>query len=701
MKPETNHAGNAGIRRLRSGNWLPVLLTAVAITLGGEAALAEETQAKKPVTPPAEPMSLWSDKPGNIFTRSYVIGNGRLGGSVMGGIEQERVVLNESSLWSGGPYDGNNYEAYKCLPEVRRLMFAGNVAEADPLLWKNFRYADGVQGWNDPAQFGCYQTFGDLNVSFEFPSQTGAAISYSPKRDGENLETIERSVDGQRRSDGTLDPGDTWQFNCHKKPVSWLAELAKPQRVAAYTLAGANPKNLTGLVLEASNDGSTWTTLDRQADRPLFEKENEIKTFPIAQPGEYRFYRFTFTTESEGFAIREIALDGVVLRAKKPADYGRDLNVMTGTAHTEFTRDGVLYTRDYVASKPDEVIAVRLTASRPGALSFTASLARHQQARVLADGKCHRLEGQMVFKKPGGGGEGMRFLALLGATAMGGSMTTTDQGITVKNADEAVLLVSAGTSWATSDFEPLVRKRLTAALAKPGKSIQADAEASHRSFMDRCTLSLPKGEFAHLPTLERMDKSKWSSKDPELFALYFQFGRHLIVAGSQPDSQLPTNLQGIWAEEYSTPWRGDFHSNINIQENYWAAEVANLSDCHMPLMRFIKNVAKEGEKSAKAYYNAPGWLAHHTQNPWYDTAPSCLPACSGPVAGFWLVQHIWEHYNYTRDKKFLTEYHPLMRGACEFAQAVLVEDPTTRHLVNVPSNSPENNYFYTAPEGSL
>ncbi len=152
-------------------------------------------------------------------------------------------------------------------------------------------------------------------------------------------------------------------------------------------MIGANPKEIIGLVLEGSNDGAAWTVLDRKAGQPIFEKENETKTFPIAQPGEYRSYRFTFTPLSEYFTMREIALDGVILRDTTPADYCRDLNGMTGTAHTEFTHDGVLYTRDYVASKPDEVIEVRLTASKPGTLSFTASLARHHRAKVLAEGK--------------------------------------------------------------------------------------------------------------------------------------------------------------------------------------------------------------------------------------------------------------------------------------------------------------------------
>ena len=222
--------------------------------------------------------------------------------------------------------------------------------------------------------------------------------------------------------------------------------------------------------------------------------------------------------------------------------------------------------------------------------------------------------------------------------------------------------------------------------------------ADHRRFMDRCQLTLPEGPNSHLPTPDRV-KAAEQEPDPALAALYFQFGRHLVVSGSRPDSPLPTNLQGIWAEEYSTPWRGDFHSNINLQMNYWPVESANLSDCHLPLLRFIQNVAKEGEKTAKAYFNAPGWMANHTQNPWYDTAPSFLPACIGPTCGAWLAQHVWLHYAFTQDEAFLQEYYPVLRGASQFMQAVLVEDPQTHQLVVVPSNSPENSYAYTDRNG--
>ena len=323
---------------------------------------------------------------------------------------------------------------------------------------------------------------------------------------------------------------------------------------------------------------------------------------------------------------------------------------------------------------------------------------RKQDAATRVDGGLHVLEGQLPFDKPGGGGEGIRYMALLGAVTKGGKVSATAEGLVVAGADEVTLIVSAGTDWKDKEFAKLARRRLEAALAKPFDALRKDSVADHRRYMERCQLTLPEGKNSKLPTPERV-KLQETDPDPSLATLYFQFGRHLVVSGSRPDSQLPTNLQGIWAEEYSTPWRGDFHSNINLQMNYWPVETANLSDCHLPLLRFIGNVAKQGQNTAKAYYNAPGWMANHTQNAWYDTGPSSLGACVGPTCGAWLAQHIWLHYAFTQDKAFLREYYPILRGAAQFMQAVLVENPKTHELVVVPSNSPENTYAYTDTNG--
>jgi len=550
---------------------------AVLVALVAGPVLAQQPEIDKQPKPtdaasaPDEAMSVWFVKPAKSFHEACVLGNGRLGAMDLGGIDQERIVLNESSVWTGGPYDGNRYDAYQCLPDVRKNLFAGNIGAAQKELSRNFGYRDGVAGWGDRDQFGSYQTLGDLVIRF-----------------------------------------------------------------------GPSAPN-------ASPDGKTAT------DRA------------------------------------EVASDY--------SGYRRDLNLMRGVARTVYAQHGALFTRELVVSKPDEVIALRLKADKPGALSFTAALRRKENAVAGTEAGWQRMEGQLPFHKPPGAtGEGIHYLALLGATTTGGKVAASETGLSVEGADEAILIVSAGTDLFNKEFAPLVRQRLTKALAKPFETTLAEATADHASFMDRCRISLPEGANSRLPTPDRVRLAQTAS-DPALAALYFQFGRHLMVSGSRPDSPLPTNLQGIWAEEYDTPWRGDFHSNINLQMNYWPAEVANLSDCHLPLMRFIEGVAREGAKTAKAYYNAPGWMANHTQNPWYDTSPSNLGACVGPTCGAWLAQHIAMHYAFTLDRDFLRKYYPLMRGASEFCQAVLVEDPKTHLLVTAPSNSPENAYHYVDAEG--
>jgi len=505
------------------------------------------------VEAPDEPMSIWFTKPGSSYHESGPIGNGRLGAMDMGGIKEQRVVLNESTMWSGGPYKTNREGAWQCLPEVRELLFDGDISASFDLLKKHFRYPDGVKGWRDANQFGCYQILGDLIIRHEYP-------------------------------------------------------------------------------------------------------------------------------------------------AEGHASYRRDLNLISGVARTLFSVGDLTYTRELVASKPDEVIAMRITASKPGALTFTAALSRKEHVTVKADGGAHRISGQLPFNKPGGGGQGVSYLALLGADAKDGTISIDERGIRVEQATSVTLVISAGTNLRNASYASKAERCLQAARAKGFDAIKSAAVSDHAGMMTRCQLELPAGTNSALPTPERVQLVN-KSPDPQLAALFFQFGRHLLVSCSRADSPLPANLQGIWADEYSTPWRGDFHSNINLQMNYWPAEVTGLSECHLPLMRFLAGMAREGAKSAKAYYNAPGWMANHTQNPWFDTSPAYLPACIGPTCGAWLAQHIWTHYQYTGERAFLETYYPVMRGAAEFCQAVLVEDPKTKWLVTSPSNSPENKYLYTDKNG--
>ncbi|BCU79799.1 glycoside hydrolase family 95 protein [Luteolibacter sp. LG18] len=516
-------------------------------------------------TPPTEPSSLWFTAPARVmdkprvaiaegtqseiakearkydFWESLPVGNGRLGAMDCGGVDLERVILNESSVWSGGDYDGNKYDASKSLPEIRQKLFAGDIAGAEEALNKNF-------GWVgkrfDPTQFGSYQTLGDLLL--KFPDSEEAATGYR-----------------------------------------------------------------------------------------------------------------------------------------------RDLNLRTGVVTTTYQRGGVTFTRELVIPKKEEVIAIHLKADKPGALTLLATLARPTQVKTRKDGDRFVMEGQLTFDWPGK--EGVRYQALLGAKTKGGKAVTGDDGIQITGADEVTLYVSAGTDMRTKDFTAPIAKRLTGALAADFKTVRDAAAKDHQAYADRCQLTLPATDAAKLPTPERVKQAE-KTADPALEAIYFQYGRHLLISGSRPDSTLPTNLQGIWCEETKAPWNGDFHSNINLQMNYWPAEVTNLSDCHLPLFDLIRLTAKQGVKSAKAYYNAPGWLCFHTQNPWGYSAPTNLSAGSGSTCGAWLAQHIWTHYDYTRDEAFLRENYPVLREASRFFLATLVEEPKNHWLVTSPSNSPENDY---------
>ena len=355
------------------------------------------------------PIAIWFDKPGRSFHESCIVGNGRLGAMDYGGVDRDRIVLNESSMWSGGSYEANRDDAYQCLPEVRAKLFAGEIAEAGVVLNRSFRYADGVKGWGDENQFGCYQILGDLMLTFEAgPGFRITSPSGHAEGDGKS---IAGCVDG--------DPRTKWCVQNAKPAVQWQVELPEVKTVESYTLTSADDvpaRDPQVWVLEGSVDGKAWTELDRRSFDKPFEKRFETKRFEIARPGGYRFYRFTFTPRDTYFQVAEIALAGVSMdqTGPVPADYRRELNLMTGLATTRYTQNDVVITRELVASKPDEVIAVRVKAGRPGALTFTAALSRQRNAATRMEGATQILEGQLPFNKPGGGGEGVHYLALLG-----------------------------------------------------------------------------------------------------------------------------------------------------------------------------------------------------------------------------------------------------------------------------------------------
>jgi alpha-L-fucosidase 2 len=381
----------------------------------------------------------------------------------------------------------------------------------------------------------------------------------------------------------------------------------------------------------------------------------------------------------------------------KAVGYRRELDLDSAVAKVRYRVGNVTFERQAFASHPDQVIALRLTADKKGQISFTARMdSPHQLVQTRAiNGDQLALRGQVEK-------EGLKFEARLRVLADGGKRVVKDGEIVVENADSATLLLAAATSFRNyRDISADPAARCAAALkAALGKSFAALNKAhveDHRKLFRRVVLDLGTTSAAELPTDQRLKEAP-RKDDPQLAALYFQFGRYLLIASSRHGGQ-PANLQGLWNDRLKPPWDSKWTTNINTEMNYWPAEVANLTECHEPLFDLIGEVAVTGRKTAQAHYACRGWVLHHNTDLWRGTAP-INHANHGiwPTGGAWLCQHLWEHYRFTGDRKFLARRaYPLMKEAAVFFVDFLVKDPKTGWLISTPSNSPEQGGLVAGP----
>ena len=406
------------------------------------------------------------------------------------------------------------------------------------------------------------------------------------------------------------------------------------------------------------------------------------------------------------------------------AEYRRALDLRDAVATTRFRVGTIRYTREILSSHPARVIAMRLTADRPGSLRFAARLRSQLRHAVDADGETLVLRGRApshvdpsYFAQDDpvryAADAGMRFEVRIGAVTQGGRLETTHDSLTIENADAVTLVLSSATSFNGFDKSPVREGRdatalasadLRAALGKPWDDLRREHVADHRALFDRVSFSLtPNSEArpaAAPPTDQRI--MKLGAADPALVELLFQYGRYLLIASSRPGSQ-PANLQGIWNDELRAPWSSNYTININTEMNYWPAEPANLQELHEPLLAFIPELAVSGRKTVSTYYGARGWTAHHNSDLWRHSAPVGNFGAGDPVwafwpmAGAWLSQHLFEHYLFGGDLAFLRDRaYPVMKGAAEFCLDWLVDDGKG-HLVTSPSTSPEHKFI--TPDG--
>jgi alpha-L-fucosidase 2 len=375
------------------------------------------------------------------------------------------------------------------------------------------------------------------------------------------------------------------------------------------------------------------------------------------------------------------------------------------TAAIGYSIAGVRFTREVIASHPDNVLAVRLTADQPGKLSFQLRFkANREPSHVQARGDDTLvITADARESKHSDGKTGVSLVGLIRAVADGGAVIAQGGSIEVRDADAVTLLISLNTTFNGSNPAERSETQLAAAAAQTYAALRQRHIADHQPIFRRVALDLGPSPAAQLPTDQRLARMRGGADDPDLVAQFFQYGRYLLIAGSRVDSPLPTNLQGIWNDNLACNmgWTCDFHLDINTQQNYWPAEVCNLSECHEPLFRFIESLREPGRRTAKTVYGARGWVCHTITNPWGYTSPGWWTTWGmHPTAGIWIGSHLWERYRFTGDREFLQQHaYPTLKEAAEFFLDYMVEDPKHGWLVTGPSSSPENTFVTPNGQG--
>ena len=511
---------------------------ALALTAAAGPIRAQGVSAPRPAAADPNALKLWYRNPAEAWTEALPLGNGRLGAMVFGGVARERLQLNEDTLWGGGPYDPSSPEALEALPEVRRLIFAGDYLAAQTLAHEKMMAR--------PIRQMSYQTIGDLMLTF------GASSAAT--------------------------------------------------------------------------------------------------------------------------------------------DYRRELDLETGVVTTTYARDGVRYRREAFASSPADAVIVRLTADAPGMIAFDAEFETPQPGDAAASGSSLTLKGRNTGQH--GLPAALAFEARVDVEAEGGRVSAKGGRLTVMGANAVTLKIVIATSHVGPkqvDADPAARNE--AALAKSqgqaSDALRATHVADHAALFGRVSLDLGPTFDPSQPTDQRISKSAVQN-DPGLAALYFQYGRYLLIGCSRPGTQ-PANLQGLWNDKLSPPWGSKYTININTEMNYWPAEAGNLAECVEPLVRLVREAAVTGAVTARVNYGARGWVAHHNLDLWRATAPIDQARYGmWPTGGAWLCKHLWDHWDYGRDRAYLAEVYPLLKGAAEFFLDTLVEHPDGSGLVTCPSMSPEN-----------
>jgi alpha-L-fucosidase 2 len=457
-------------------------------------------------------------------------------------------------------------------------------------------------------------------------------------------------------------------------------------RLAAMVFGGVDSERVQ------LNEETLWAGGPRDTNNPeAFRHLEEVRSLlfaddPVqAQELADRFMMGTPKTIKPYETLGDISLR--LPDRGKFSDYRRELNLDSALVRVRYLQNGILFTRELFASARKDVICIRLSADRPGSISLTASLDRERDAVTVAQSS-----GRLLMNGRLDGGTGLKFCGLLRLLSDGGEIGNEGNSLTVRNADAVTLIFTAATNFRGGDPEAICRKRIASAAGRPFIKLLAEHVSEYQELFRRVSLDLGGSPAAALPTDERLAAFQRGAEDNGLMSLYFQYGRYLLIASSRPGS-LPANLQGKWNDKLNPPWNSDYHVNINLQMNYWPAEVANLAECAEPLFDFLETLRPPGRRTAQIHYGCRGFVVHHLTDIWGFTTPADAARWGlWPMGAAWLCQPLWEHYAFSGDRQFLkNRAYPILKEASEFFVDYLAEDPLGR-LVTGPSMSPENTY---------
>lgn len=383
-------------------------------------------------------------------------------------------------------------------------------------------------------------------------------------------------------------------------------------------------------------------------------------------------------------------------------NYYRELDLEDAVVLVTYTQNGINYKREIFTSNTDQVMVARFTADKPGMISFSATMDRPERFKTYSKNDQLIMSGSLMNGK---GGDGLQYMARLKAVNKNGTIRIEGTKLIVENADEVILFLAASTNYVQEyphyngrDYSNITNTNINNAIGQSFDELLENHKNEYQQYFNRVSFDITPTKTAKIPTDERVINFNPSKSDPHLIELMFQYGRYLLISSSRPGT-LPANLQGLWADKIQTPWNGDYHTDVNVEMNYWPAEVTNLSEMHLPLFNLIGSLVEPGKKTASIQYHNRGWVVHPITNVWGYTSPGESAGWGMHTGGSaWICSHIYEHYSFTGDKDFLRVMYPVLKGSVQFYMDWLVEDPKSGKLVSGPAVSPENRFI--APDGS-